>query len=58
MEDARFANLPRKLRVKLNPSGALPFEFVFRPTVSKPYSFKLPLALVGMVNAPSTCLIL
>lgn len=45
----RFANLPRKFRVKLAPNATLPFDFIFRPSGTEALEFSLPLTMPGLV---------
>ena len=44
----RFANLPRKFRVKVPPAGTLPFDFIFRPAGTEAFEFTLPLTMPGL----------
>ncbi len=45
----RFANLPRKFRVRVQPNSTLPFDFIFRPSDMSPFDFLLPLTMPGLV---------
>lgn len=49
----RFANLPRKFRVRLAPNATLPFDFIFRPSGTEALEFSLPLTMPGLVAGPA-----
>lgn len=51
-EDARFSNLPRKLKVKINPEGTLSFDLIFRPKDVSAHAFALPLTVLGAGKLP------
>jgi len=47
----RFANIPRKFRVRVPPNATLPFDFIFRPSSTDAVEFTLPLTMPGLTGA-------